>query len=289
MDNGWISKLRPEDVAHVREWINKQPHLPAGITDDQIKLFIHSCYYRLEHAKKAIETFYTMRSNTPEFFDNRTLANPGLKHMLNVCRICMLPQTTRKGYHVLFGRLSVTEPAQFHLDDAIKLLFTTIDSHLRDHGMSAGMIFLFDMQGVSLGHLTRINLSSVRKYFIYVQEAMPVRLKSIHIINVNPVMSHIMNIIRPFIHKQHLQFIHLHSPEQTEQLYDYVPREILPKDYQGEEASMETLTRETTDKIRAKADWFRQEEKMKTDETKRQGKSLDICSIQGSFKKLDID
>lgn len=84
-------------------------------------------------------------------------------------RICMLPKTTKRNYHVLFARLHITEPAQFILDDAIKMLFMVIDSHLHNKGMTAGMVFLFDMQGVTLGHLTRINLSSVRKYFIYVQ------------------------------------------------------------------------------------------------------------------------
>lgn len=284
----WI-KVRPEDVEHLRDWVIKQPHLPSTVSDDQLKLFFHSCYYRMESAKKAIETYYTMKTNVPEFFHNRTLGDPGLKHMLDVCRIALLPKTTQKGYHVLFARLNVTEPAQFHLDNAIKLLFMIVDTHLFQHGMSAGMVFLFDMQGVSLGHLTRINLSSVRKYFIYVQEAMPVRLKSIHIINVNPVMSHIMNIIRPFIHKQHLQYIHLHSPSEVKELYEFVPQEILPKDYQGEEASLDTLAKETVEEVRSRSDWFRQDEKLRVDDSKRSAKCHDNFSIQGSFKKLSID
>uniref|UniRef100_A0A1B6KMT6 CRAL-TRIO domain-containing protein n=1 Tax=Graphocephala atropunctata TaxID=36148 RepID=A0A1B6KMT6_9HEMI len=282
-------KLRPEDLSHIREWVQKQPHLPMGIPDDQLKLFMHSCYYKLENTKRAIETYYTMKTSVPEFFDNRSLGCPGIKHILNVCRMCVLPKPTQRGFYVLFAKLQVTEPAQFYLDDAIKLLFMVIDTHLRAQGTAPGMVFLFDMQGVTLGHLTRINLSSVRKYFVYVQEAMPVRLKSIHIINVNPVMTHIMSIIRPFIHKQHLQYIHLHSPEEVKELYEFVPREILPKDYQGEEASLETLTKETSEEVRASADWFKRDEKLRTDESKRQGKTEDTFSIQGSFKKLDID
>lgn len=34
------------------------------------------------------------------------------------------------------------------------------------------------------------------------QEAMPVRLKSIHIINANSVATHTMALIRPFVHKE---------------------------------------------------------------------------------------
>lgn len=37
------------------------------------------------------------------------------------------------------------------------------------------------------------------------------------------------------------------------------------------------------------SDWFEEDEKLRTDESKRQNKSQDSFSIQGSFKKLDID
>lgn len=41
--------------------------------------------------------------------------------------------------------------------------------------------------------------------------------------------------------------------------------------------------------VRLNLDWFEEDEKLRTDESKRQNKSQDSFSIQGSFKKLDID
>lgn len=41
--------------------------------------------------------------------------------------------------------------------------------------------------------------------------------------------------------------------------------------------------------VRLNSDWFKEDEKLRTDESKRQNKSQDSFSIQGSFKKLDID
>lgn len=282
-------QFRSEDLDCLKDWIRKQPHLPQNISDDQLKLFLHSCYYRLETTKKTIDTYYTLKTGVPEFFANRSLDAPGMKHILNVVKFCTLPKLTNKGYAVLFAKLTNFETSQFVLDDAIKLLFMVVDSHLKQKGLLPGLIFLFDMTGVSLGHLTRINLSSVRKYFNYVQEAMPVRLKAIHIINVSPVMPHIMTLIRPFIHKQLVQYIHLHSSDEVQKLYTSIQREILPKDYNGEEASMDTLSKFTLELLREHADWFQEDEKMKIDDAKRQNKNHDKFSLQGSFKKLELD
>lgn len=278
-----------EDLDRLKDWVHKQPHLPQNISDDQLKLFLHSCYYRLETAKKTIETYYSLKSSTPEFFANRSLDAPGIKHILNVVKFCTLPKLTNKGYSVLFSKLTNCETSQFMLDDAIKLLFMVVDSHLKDKGLLPGLIFLFDMTGTSLGHLTRINLSSVKKYFNYIQEAMPVRLKAVHIINVNPVMSHVMTLIRPFIHKQHIQYIHLHRSDEIQELYTSIQREILPKDYNGEEASTDTLSKLTLDLLREQAEWFQEDEKMKIEDSKRQNASHDNYSLQGSFKKLEVD
>lgn len=46
---------------------------------------------------------------------------------------------------------------------------------------------------------------------------------------------------------------------------------------------------ETMENVRLNLDWFEEDEKLRTDESKRQNKSQDSFSIQGSFKKLDID
>lgn len=81
-------KRNPElsrvDLESLREWCNKQPHLPE-ITDSELALFLHSNYYRIEPTKKTIDAFYTMRTHTPDFFTCRDVEKDAeLKRMLSV-------------------------------------------------------------------------------------------------------------------------------------------------------------------------------------------------------------
>lgn len=63
-------ELKEADIQMLREWCEKQPHLPK-ISDSELVLFLHSNYYRLEPTKSSIDTFFTVRTHVPEFFNNR--------------------------------------------------------------------------------------------------------------------------------------------------------------------------------------------------------------------------
>nr|CAD7611084.1 unnamed protein product [Timema genevievae] len=123
-------------------------------------------------------------------------------------------------------------------------------------------------------------------------DAIPVKLKAIHVINVNPVMSHIMNIIKPFIRKEHMKKLHLHSGG-ADFLKGWLPTENLPGDYGGVEEDFLTLHEHTMKRLEIYREWFEEEEKLKVDESKRPTDgtnfSGNIFGAEGSFKKLDID
>lgn len=63
-------QLKLSDIESLREWCEKQPHLPR-IEDSFLAMFLHSNYYRMQPTKNTIENYYTTRTHVPEFFSNR--------------------------------------------------------------------------------------------------------------------------------------------------------------------------------------------------------------------------
>lgn len=114
----------------------------------------------------------------------------------------MLPKLDQNGNQILFHRLADSRPSQYMFNDGIKLLLMSIDANLYTDGCSAGYIFLFDMTGVRLGHLTRLSINSIRMFFEYLQEGLPVRLKAIHVLNAVWFMDKFLALIRPFMKQE---------------------------------------------------------------------------------------
>lgn len=81
--------MEREDVKVLCEWLEKQPHLPKldgglfiffcwfcccilfSLIEKWVFLFLQSCYYSSERAKEAIDTFYTIKTHSPEIFGVR--------------------------------------------------------------------------------------------------------------------------------------------------------------------------------------------------------------------------
>lgn len=72
------------------------------------------------------------------------------------------------------------------------------------------------------------------------QEAYPVKLKEVHIINVSPLIDTVINWVKPFLKEKIRNRIHVH-PDGLESLYKFVPREILPTEYGGDAGSLQEI------------------------------------------------
>lgn len=68
----------------IKNWLTKQAHLPQNISDKDLLQFLHCCYYSIEKTKKVMDAYYTIRTYTPEFFQNREPQSKRMKEMMEL-------------------------------------------------------------------------------------------------------------------------------------------------------------------------------------------------------------
>lgn len=80
-----------------------------------------------------------------------------------------MPIKTQEGYKVLCYRLSDSDPSKVNFANAVKAFCMFNDVMISQDGIIEGYIVVFDMKGLRLGHLAKIQLGPLRTFMAYIQ------------------------------------------------------------------------------------------------------------------------
>lgn len=231
------------------------------VPHEKLALFAHSCYFDTDRAIRCMHHFYKLRSTTPEFFRNMDPGHETMQRTFEILCFANLPVLTPEGYRIHLHRLEDTRAEKYIMDDAMKMYIMMLEHAFYTQGCSTGTILLFDANGLRLSHLMRISISSVRKFMEYVQEALPVRMKGIYVVNGVWFMNKVLAILKPFMKQEIYEMIHIYSGDISE-LYSTIPPKCLPSDYGGELGSVKSFREDLRQNLLDWRDQFLLEESL---------------------------
>ncbi|CAH2093611.1 unnamed protein product [Euphydryas editha] len=285
------AETKDQDLAHIKEWLKKEPHLPDEFDDQRLMTFLRGCKFSLEKCKRKLDMYFTMRSAVPEFFTERDVTRPELQEILKIVQMPPMPGLTPDGRRVIIMRGLDKDTQAPNVAHAFKLALMLGDVRLAEEKEGvAGDIYILDASVAMPNHFAKLTPTLVKKFLVCVQEAYPVKLKQVHIINISPLVDKIVNFVKPFLKEKIRERIFIHSD--VNDLYKYVPQEMLPSEYGGKAGSMNDLHDAWVKKLEEYKDWFADQEQYKADESLRSGKPTnydELFGIDGSFRQLVID
>lgn len=255
--------------------------------------------------------YYTMRNAIPEFFSNRDIDRPELGEIMDIADMPPLPGLTPKGCRVVCLRAVDRDNMPNNVADGMKLALMIGDIRLFEEKVGvAGDVYILDASVATPTHFAKFTPALVKKFLVCVQEAYPVKLKEVHVINISPLVDTIVNFVKPFLKEKIRERIHIHS--NLEDLYKFVPKEMLPAEYGGNAGPIKDLNgklyrdrniyqqtytiicllEQWRNKIKEFTPWFKEQENSKANETLRPGGARaadDLFGMDGTFRQLSID
>ncbi|XP_075218035.1 alpha-tocopherol transfer protein-like [Lycorma delicatula] len=286
---------RDQDLEHIKDWLKRQPHLPQFDDDGRIMTFLRGCKFSLEKTKRKLDMYFTMRTACPEFFSDRDPTRFELQEVMRIAHIPPLPGLTPNGRRVIIMRGVDATNIIPNVADGMKVVLMIGDIRLKEELVGvAGDIYILDASIATPAHFathfSKFTPALIKKFLICVQEAYPVKLKEVHVVNVSPIVDTIINFVKPFLKEKIRNRIHVHNELET--LYEFVPKDVLPEEYGGYAGPIDKINKQWMDKLLTYQDWFKEQENVKADESKRPGKPKthdDLFGMEGSFKQLSID
>lgn len=286
-----------------------QGHIHTIIDDGRLRTFLRGCKFSLEKVKQKLDMYYTMRTAIPEFFTNRDIDRPELAEIMDIADMPPLPGLTPAGCRVICLRAVDRENMPNNVADGMKLALMLGDIRLAEEKVGvAGDVYILDASVATPTHFAKFTPALVKKFLVCVQEAYPVKLKEVHVINLSPLVDTIVSFVKPFLKEKIRERIHLHS--NLEDLYKFVPKEMLPAEYGGNAGPIKTLSGKKTfvvsrnyywkilfveqwkNKMKEYSGYFKEQENCKANEALRPGGARaadDLFGMDGTFRQLSID
>ncbi|MBQ5154034.1 hypothetical protein EGM85_12340 [Macrococcus caseolyticus] len=139
--------------------------------------------------------------------------------------------------------------------------------------------------------LSKLNPIVIKKAEVLCTEGIGTKIKGIHILNAPPFIDKLVFLLKQALREKVANRVHVHNS--YEDLHKHIPRDMLPKDYGGDEQSVSKLCDQWKEQLRTEEakKKIKSLEKMVSDESKRQTSKFneEYMGMPESFRKLTVD
>lgn len=228
----------------------------------QLLLFLNASKGDIELAALKLDKYYEVKHECPEFFKNRDLDSEEVQQALDTLIVVALP-VSPDNCLMIAQKLRLFNPKDYNFDGACKMYIMKTEATTYQHGPRDGIIFINDLDGASFFHMFRPSMNSLRKGARVLQDAAPLEVKAIHMLNTVSFINYAMSIAKTILRSEMLNKIHFHPPNMNfddfQQKYG-IPKSHLPSDYGGALPSLEEMHTKQRKELMGMRDYFKMEE-----------------------------
>lgn len=228
----------PENIAkgykELRELITmKMPDVVMTEDNDIYQMFLRPCKWYAESAFSLINRLSQYRKTYSHIFTDLVPS----KQKIGLCSNLLYPLPIRcndGSRIVIIEGGKAWKPKEHPLDDCWKgMLFLLLSAMMEPKTQISGARVILDVEGLSLSQITYLTPSFAKMVLDFLNKCVPLRLKSIHIVNQSFIFNVAYAIFKPFIGEKLRKRIHFHGTN-WQTLMNIIDKKALLKKHGGE-------------------------------------------------------
>jgi len=286
------------DIETIRQWILAQPHLGENAKSDDkfILTYLRGCKFSYERTKEKIDTWHSVRTHCPEFFNGWDVERPELMELLDIGMSIPLKGYDKEGRKVLVMKPSDADNKRHPIEDRMKVLLITNDlfMHFNDdlQAVVKGVVVISDNKGVDAALMKSMTPSLAKKCIVIFQDGYPSNPKENHLVNIPSFMEKFAKLMLSFASQKMRDRSKFHARGSSyKELHKSVGKDVLPQEYGGNAGPIKDQVDKMKEFLLSNKTWIREQERFKSDESKRVKPRgyADIFGMEGSFRQLEFD
>lgn len=221
-------------LAELRELLKNDDTIYFKDDDDEIlKIFLRPCKYYAKSAYELMKRIAEFKEKHKAILENLLPEDEKVaftEH--NVVNV--LKGRDDKGRRVLLVNAGASwDPSKVSADQLFRLFYLIHEAAvLEPETQIKGVVVIMDYNGLGMKQVKALSPSFSMKLLSFIQDAMPLRLKEVHMVKEPFVFNLVWNIFKPFIRDKLKKRIFFHGSKMAS-LHKYMNPSHLPEDYDG--------------------------------------------------------
>ncbi|KAF2904400.1 hypothetical protein ILUMI_01777 [Ignelater luminosus] len=220
-------------IEELKELLKNDPSLSFDTDDEFLIIFLRPCKFYAKSAYELMKRIADFKEKHKNLLDNLMPADEQdgfIKY--NVVNV--LKDRDHKGRRVLIQNAgSLWDPSKVSADQVFRMLYLMHEAAvLEPETQVRGGVVILDFDGLSTKQVMALTPSVSMRLLSFIQEAMPLRLKEVHIVKQPFIFNMVWNIFKPFIKEKLKGRLFFHGTKMAS-LHKHMDPSCLPKNYGG--------------------------------------------------------
>lgn len=221
-------------LAKLKELLAANKELHFKTDDDFLLIFLRPCKYFAESAYDLMKRIADFKEKNASLLNN-LLPEHEKSSFLDYNVVNVLKGRDHKGRRVLLVNVGKTwDPSKVNADQIFRMFYLIHElAMLEPETQICGTVVLMDFDGLTMKQAMGFTPTFSMRLLTFIQDAMPLRLKEVHIVKQPFLFNMVWQMFKPFVKDKLKKRMFFHGNKMAT-LHSYLAPSHLPKNYGGD-------------------------------------------------------
>ncbi|XP_014253369.1 clavesin-1 isoform X2 [Cimex lectularius] len=222
-----------EALLKLRELLKGEPSLQFRDDDEVLKIFLRPCKFYPESALQLMKKVSDFKVKHAAVIGS-VLPDDEKSAMVDHNVVNVLVDRDQNGRRVLIANLgSLWDTRAINGDQIFKLFYMVHVLAMQEpETLIRGVVVILDFSNMGLKQVAQLTPSFSFRLLSFIQEAMPLRLKQVHIVKQPFIFNAVWKVFQPFVKEKLKTRLYFHGSKMST-LHELMSPEYLPENYGG--------------------------------------------------------